>query len=92
MADGNVFTVRAAPIELFTGKEAMEKIFLTAMGMEKDSIAFSLGMKEMNPQRSGKERIDGIMKEEMNHIAILSKELTSWKEKRGSRWDHDHRR
>lgn len=85
MADGHVFTMRADSIELFTGKEAMEKILLTAMGMEKDSIAFYLGMKEMVPQRLGRERIDGIIKEEMNHIAILSKELTSLKEERGSR-------
>ena len=79
MADGHVFDVKADPTEFFTGKETMEEILLTAMGMEKDSIAFYLGMKELVPQRLGKDRIDGIIKEEMDHIAILSKELTSLK-------------
>jgi len=75
MADGYVFDIKADPIELFTGKEAMEK----------DSIAFYLGMKEFVPQRFGRDRLDGIIKEEMGHIAILSKDLRSLKEEQGPR-------
>jgi rubrerythrin len=85
MADGYVFTIKKDPTELFTGKETMEDILLMAMGVEKGSIVFYLGMKELVPQRLGKDRIDGIMTEEMGHIAILSKELTFLKEERGSR-------
>ena len=79
MADEHVFDVKADPTELFAGKETMEDILRTAIGMEKDSIVFYLGMKELVPQRLGKDRIDDIIKEEMGHIAILSKELTSLK-------------
>ncbi len=77
MADGHVFDVKADPAELFTGKETMENILQTAMGMEKDSIVFYLGMKELVPERLGKDRIDAIIKEEMGHLASLGRELAA---------------
>jgi len=77
MADGHVFEVKADPTQLFTGKEAVEDILQVAMDMEKDSIVFYLGMKEMVPERLGKDRIDGIIKEEMGHLALLGKELAA---------------
>lgn len=77
MVDGHVFDVKADPAELFTGKETMGDILQTAIGMEKDSIVFYLGIKELVPQRLGKDRIEGIIKEEMAHIASLSKELAA---------------
>lgn len=46
-----------------------------AIGLEKDSIVFYLGMKEAVPQRSGRDKIEGIIKEEMRHMATLSREL-----------------
>ncbi|MCK4782284.1 MAG: hypothetical protein KAV87_00935 [Desulfobacteraceae bacterium] len=41
------------------------KVFREAINREKDSIAFSLGMKELVPENRGKEKIDSINKEEM---------------------------
>jgi rubrerythrin len=77
MADGHIFDVRADPSELLTGKETMEEILRTAIGLEKDSIVFYLGLKEMVPERLGKQRIDAIIKEEMGHIGVLSKAMAS---------------
>ncbi len=77
MADGHVFDVRADPVELLTGKETVEDILGMAMGMEKDSIVFYLGMKEMVPEGLGKDRIDGIIHEEMGHLALLGKGLAA---------------
>jgi hypothetical protein len=34
-------------------------------------------MKELVPERLGKDRIDGIIKEEMRHLASLSRELAA---------------
>jgi len=79
MADGQLFDVKADPSEQLTGKETMEDILTTAIGLEKDSIVFYLGIREMVPERLGKHRIDDIIKEEMGHIAVLSKELASLK-------------
>jgi rubrerythrin len=80
MVDGHVFDVRADPVELLTGKETVADILGMAMGMEKDSIVFYLGMKEMVPETLGKNRIDDIIKEEMGHLALLSNELAALRE------------
>lgn len=74
-ADGQVFDVRTNPAERLKGKEKAEDILQMAIGLEKDSIVFYLGMKEAIPQRLGRSRADGIIKEEMRHIATLSREL-----------------
>jgi len=46
---------------------------------EKDSIVFYLGIKEMVPEKYGKDKLDKIIKEEMGHIKLLSKELVALK-------------
>jgi rubrerythrin len=79
MADGYVFDVKGDPAGRLTGKETMEQILCTAIGLEKDSIAFYLGLKEIVPERLSKQRIDDIVKEEMGHIGVLSDQLASLK-------------
>ena len=54
---------------------SMMEILKAAIEAEKDSIVFYLGMKEAVPASLGQNRIDGIIKEEMGHISVLSKEL-----------------
>jgi len=56
---------------------SMEDILKEAILAEKDSIVFYLGMKEMVPDNFGKAKIDAIIKEEMTHIQLLSKELVA---------------
>ncbi len=72
MADGKVFNVNMEPSEVLTGKEAMEEILQIAIGKEKDSVVFYVGMKEMVPEKFGKSKIEDIIKEEMSHIRLLS--------------------
>jgi rubrerythrin len=79
IADGHVFDVRRDPTEWLTGKETKEDILRAAIGYEKDSIVFYLGIKEVVPQELGKDKIDSILKEEMTHVAVLSDELASSK-------------
>jgi len=57
----------------------LEGIFKSAMAAEKDSIAFYLGMKDLVPMGSGKEKIEEIIKEEMRHIRILGERLAALK-------------
>jgi len=80
IADGKVFDVRKDPTERLTGKETVEDIYRMAIGLEKDSIVFYQGIKEMVPERLGKDRIEAIIKEEMGHITLLSKELVALKQ------------
>jgi len=75
MADGHVFDVKADPTEKLTGQETMPDILKTAIGLEKDSIAFYVGLKECVPYKAGKDKVEAIIKEEMSHIAILNKKM-----------------
>ena len=83
LADLRVFNEKAkegfTPIENLSGEEKIERIFLEAVGREKESIVFYLGMKEAVPENLGKEKIDSIIKEEMNHIRLLSNKLASFR-------------
>ncbi|MDP2949123.1 MAG: ferritin family protein [Chloroflexota bacterium] len=79
MVDGQLFDVKADPSERLTGQETVEEIIKTAVGLEKDSIVFYLGAKQMVPEGPGRRRIDAIIKAEMGHIAALSGALASWR-------------
>ena len=54
---------------------SMEKILKAAIEAEKDSIVFYLGMKNAVPEELGRGRLDEIIKEEMGHVRLLSREL-----------------
>ena len=54
---------------------SMKEILKDAITAEKDSIVFYLGMKDLVPEKAGKDKMDAIIKEEMGHIRLLSKEL-----------------
>jgi rubrerythrin len=56
---------------------SMVEILKSAIEAEKDSIVFYLGMKEGVPEKLGKDRLEAIIKEEMGHIRVLSKELVA---------------
>ncbi|MBN1309211.1 MAG: ferritin family protein [Chitinispirillaceae bacterium] len=75
MAGGYVFDTRKDPSATLSGSERLPDILQTAIGLEKDSIVFYLGIKEMVPRSAGKEKIDAIIKEEMKHVTMLSAKL-----------------
>lgn len=58
---------------------SFEEILKAAIAAEKESIVFYLGMKAVVPAHLGKEKLDGIIKEEMGHISLLSKELMEFR-------------
>jgi rubrerythrin len=69
LADTRVFFNKALDLS------SMVEILKEALVAEKDSIVFYLGMKEMIPNERGKSRIDAVIKEEMNHIQVISQKL-----------------
>jgi len=80
--DESVLYLRAlADTRVFFKKKidmsSMKEILKAAIVAEKDSIVFYLGLKDFVPDQLGKNRLDTIIKEEMGHIRILSKELVS---------------
>ena len=81
----SVLYLRAlADTKVFFEKEidfsSMKSVLKAAILAEKDSIVFYLGMKEMVPDKFGKDKLDNIIKEEMGHIRILSNELKAIKD------------
>ena len=58
---------------------SLETILKDAITAEKDSIVFYLGMRDAVPEKMGRGRLDDIIKEEMGHIRLLSKELMAHK-------------
>ena len=54
---------------------SLKEIFKEAITAEKDSIVFYLGMKDVVPDHLGKKKLDDIIKEEMQHISLISKKL-----------------
>ena len=75
MAGGYVFDTRKDPSATLSGSESLPDILQIAIGLEKDSIVFYLGIKEMVPKSAGKEKVDAIIKEEMRHVTMLSAKL-----------------
>lgn len=83
LADSRVFMERQMPNLAETAdrpdEEIMQEILKFAIGAEKESIVFYLGMKDAVPEKFGKARLDAIIKEEMGHIRMLSNRLVSLK-------------
>jgi rubrerythrin len=79
MVEGIVFDVKTGPEKILAQQKSLEEILKQAIEFEKDSIVFYLGMKDAVPKRLGGEKVDDIIKEEMRHIGILSRHLSSLK-------------
>jgi rubrerythrin len=66
-------------LEGLSGEEGLTNALKAAIDLEKESVAFYLGMKEFVPARLGRDRLEGILKEEMGHIRLLGERLLSLK-------------
>ncbi|MBM3499897.1 MAG: rubrerythrin [Armatimonadetes bacterium] len=75
MADGYVFNVREDPSLSLTGEESVEALLQMALGREKEAVVFYVGMKSAVPAEVGQDKIDRIIREELGHIGILSRQL-----------------
>jgi rubrerythrin len=58
--------------DALTGNETLEDIIKTALGLEKDSILFYLGVKNMVPPKYGRDKVEEIIEEERKHVAQLT--------------------
>ena len=83
LADLRVFDKKAKDaFSLSEGLDEAEKlrdIFWGAIGREKESIVFYLGLKGLVPEKLGRNKIDDIIQEEMKHLKLLSNKLKSLK-------------
>jgi rubrerythrin len=75
MANGHVFDLRSDPSEQLADKNTPEEVLKMAIGVERDSIAFYVGLKEAVSRRAGKDKVEHIIREEMGHIVTLNRKL-----------------
>jgi rubrerythrin len=79
VADGKIFDLNADPSKRLTGTETIQEVLAIAVGLEKESIVFYTGIKETVPEHLGKDKVEAIIREEMEHLTTLSNELASLK-------------
>ncbi len=75
LVSGQVFDTRSDPTTRLKGKESVEAILRMAIQLELDSIAYYAGIREAVPAGLGKPTVDAIVREEMEHVSMLSAEL-----------------
>jgi rubrerythrin len=61
--------------EALTGDESIEEILRIAVGLEKESILFYVGLKDLVPEELGHKNIDKIIAEERKHVVQISEKL-----------------
>jgi len=71
MADNSVFDLRAGSAGMLHSRENAAEVVRMAIGLEKDSVIFYLGLKESMREKAEAENINEIIREEMRHITIL---------------------
>ncbi len=60
-----------------TGKESTQELLEIAIGAEKNSILFYVGLKSLVPDEAGKDKIEAIIMEEVRHAADLRRQLAA---------------
>jgi rubrerythrin len=75
MADGHPGEGAPSAADALTGKETVPQILRTAVDLEGKSIVFYVGIRDMVPEKLGKDRIDAIIAEEKQHIVALTDAL-----------------
>ena len=71
MADRHGGEGSPSAADALTGKESMIDIIDIAIDLEKESILFYIGLKDLVPPQYGREEIDHIISEERKHIVLL---------------------
>ena len=79
MADEHIFNIKADPVKQLGNLNTPDEVLKMALGIERDSIAFFAGLKESVSRRAGKDKVEAIIKEEINHVAILSQKMEALK-------------
>lgn len=65
------------PNTRLTGKESMEEILNIAIDAEKEAVFLYTGLKDFVAAGSGKDKVEQIIREEMKHVGVLTKQLRS---------------
>jgi rubrerythrin len=71
MADNIIFDMKNDEKEIKDMSD-IDFVFRFAIGKEKQSVLYYMGIKQLVPESLGRDKIEEIIKEEMKHVAILN--------------------
>lgn len=74
-ADGYIFDVREDPSERIGGEDSAGDILRVGLELEKDSIVFYVGIRDLVPENQGRDKVETIIREEMKHVRTLTDAL-----------------
>ena len=76
-ADGQIFAPKADAAALLSPENSERDVLEMAIGLEKDSVVFYVAIRDAVPAMLGEDKINQIIQEEMAHIVLLSRTLSS---------------
>ena len=77
MADTKGYEGKRAPDLKLTGNESMRELLEIAIGAEKNSVLYYVGLRELVPVKAGRDKIEAIIREEVRHVADLRRQLSA---------------
>lgn len=77
MADSKGSEGLKSPTEMLSGDESAQELLEIAIGAEKNSVLFYVGLKDLVSAQAGRDRVDAVIREEVKHVADLKRQLTS---------------
>ncbi len=60
-----------------TGNESPGELLEIAIGAEKNSVLFYVGLKDLVSAQAGRDKVEAIIREEVRHVADLKRQLTA---------------
>ena len=76
IASGHVFDLQGQdPAKILNGNETLTDVIKIALQAEKDTIAFFVGLRELIPDETEKDKVNVLIKEETKHIVWLNQNI-----------------
>ncbi len=82
MADSKGSEGLKSPTEKLTGKESPQELLEIAIGAEKNSVLFYVGLKDLVGAQAGRDKVEAIIREEVRHVADLRRQLIALNERK----------
>jgi rubrerythrin len=77
MAGSKGYEGKRSPSLKLTGKESVQELLEIAIGAEKNSVLYYVGLRDLVPVDAGRDKIEAIIREEVRHVADLRRQLNA---------------
>ena len=74
-ADNVVFISKTSPGDVIGPEPTLKSILKIALDREKDAVVFYSGIRDMVPGQGGREKVDGVIKEEVAHVGLIQRKM-----------------